>query len=64
MTGVEADAASKPHLLPGASDRATKLPSADGALRTDQIEGLARRKYLYGQREPDGSVLIRTGDIA
>jgi hypothetical protein len=29
-----------------------------------EIEGLARRKYLYGQREPDGSVLIRTGDIA
>jgi transcriptional regulator with XRE-family HTH domain len=28
------------------------------------IEALARRKYLLGQREPDGSVLIRTGDIA
>jgi transcriptional regulator with XRE-family HTH domain len=28
------------------------------------IEGLARRKYLLDQREPDGSVVIRTGDIA
>jgi transcriptional regulator with XRE-family HTH domain len=28
------------------------------------IEGLARRKYFLGQREPDGSVLIRTGEIA
>jgi len=28
------------------------------------IEALARRKYRLGQREPDGSVLIRTGDIA
>jgi len=29
-----------------------------------EIEGLARRKYICGPREPDGSVLIRTGDIA
>lgn len=29
-----------------------------------EIEVLARRKYLSGLREPDGSVLIRTGDIA
>ncbi len=28
------------------------------------IETLARRKYLSGQREPDGSVLIRTNDIS
>ena len=28
------------------------------------IEGLARRKYLSGQIEQDGSVVIRTGDIA
>jgi transcriptional regulator with XRE-family HTH domain len=28
------------------------------------IEGLARRKYLLGHLEPDGSVLIRTGEIA
>lgn len=29
-----------------------------------EIEALARRKYLLDHREPDGSVLIRTGDIA
>jgi len=29
-----------------------------------EIEALARRKYLLGQREPDGSVFIKTGDIA
>ena len=29
-----------------------------------EIEALARRKYLLGQREPDGSVLIRTEDVA
>jgi transcriptional regulator with XRE-family HTH domain len=28
------------------------------------IEGLARRKYFLGQREPDGSIVIRTVDIA
>ena len=28
------------------------------------IESLARRKYLLGHREPDGSVLITTHDIA
>jgi transcriptional regulator with XRE-family HTH domain len=28
------------------------------------IEALARRKYLAGRLEPDGSVLIRTGDVA
>ncbi len=28
-----------------------------------QIEALARRKYLLGRTEPDGSVLIRTLDI-
>jgi hypothetical protein len=29
-----------------------------------EIEALARRKYLYGDREPDGSVLLRTLDNA
>jgi transcriptional regulator with XRE-family HTH domain len=29
-----------------------------------EIKALARRKYLSGQREPDDSVLIHTGDIA
>jgi len=28
------------------------------------IEGLARRKYFLGQRELDGSVVIRTSEIA
>lgn len=28
-----------------------------------EIEALLRRKYLYGDREPDGSVLLRTIDI-
>ena len=28
-----------------------------------EIETLVRRKYLYGEREPDGSVLLRTLDI-
>jgi len=30
----------------------------------DEIEALARRKYLRGQLEPDKSILIRTGEIA
>ena len=29
-----------------------------------EIEGFARRKYLLGQKEPDGTVLIKTLDIA
>ena len=29
-----------------------------------EIEALARRKYVSSQREPDGSVLIRTSDVA
>ena len=28
------------------------------------IEALARKKYLLGQLEPDGSVLVRTNEIA
>jgi Protein of unknown function (DUF1488) len=28
-----------------------------------EIEILARRKYLYGDREPEDSVLLRTLDI-
>jgi transcriptional regulator with XRE-family HTH domain len=28
------------------------------------IEGFARRKYFLDRREPDGSILIRTGEIA
>ena len=29
----------------------------------DQIQTIARRKYLTGEREPDGSVLIRTLEL-
>jgi transcriptional regulator with XRE-family HTH domain len=29
-----------------------------------EIEGLARRKYLLGQRETDGTVVLKTLDIA
>jgi transcriptional regulator with XRE-family HTH domain len=29
-----------------------------------EIEGLARRKYLLGQKEPDGTVVLRTLDLA
>jgi transcriptional regulator with XRE-family HTH domain len=29
-----------------------------------EIEGLARRKYLYGEREPDGAIFIQTLEIA
>jgi transcriptional regulator with XRE-family HTH domain len=28
-----------------------------------EIEHLSRRKYLYDELEPDGSILIRTGDL-
>jgi len=38
----------------------------DGAFKKHrrEIEGFARRKYFLGQREPDGSVVIRTSEIA
>jgi transcriptional regulator with XRE-family HTH domain len=38
---------------------------ADAAFRKHRrdIEAFARRKYLLGQIEPDGSILIRTGDL-
>jgi transcriptional regulator with XRE-family HTH domain len=39
-------------------------PEAAFKAHRKEIEALARRKYLFGQREPDGSVLIRTSDIA
>jgi transcriptional regulator with XRE-family HTH domain len=38
-------------------------PEAAFTKHRRDIEGLARRKYLLGQREPDGSVLIRTTEI-
>jgi transcriptional regulator with XRE-family HTH domain len=46
------------------SDRDRLKPEAAFKKNRREIEALARRKYLSGQREPDGSVLIRTGDIA
>jgi hypothetical protein len=39
-------------------------PEAAFKRHRKEIETLVRRKYLYGQREPDGSVLLRTLDIA
>jgi transcriptional regulator with XRE-family HTH domain len=46
------------------SDGERLRPDAAFKKHRRDIEGLARRKYLLGQREPDGSVLIRTGEIA
>jgi hypothetical protein len=40
-----------------------RLGAAFKKYRRD-IEASARRKYLFGEREPDGSVLIRTSDFA
>jgi hypothetical protein len=40
--------------------------STDGARRSDigkALEEVARRKYLSGRVEPDGTILIRTSDI-
>jgi Protein of unknown function (DUF1488) len=39
-------------------------PEAAFTKHRRNIEGLTRRKYLLGQREPDDSVLIRTTEIA
>jgi transcriptional regulator with XRE-family HTH domain len=45
------------------SDGKRLRPDAAFKKHRRDIEGLARRKYFLGQREPDGSVLIRTGEI-
>jgi transcriptional regulator with XRE-family HTH domain len=45
------------------SDRERLRPEAAFNKYRRQIEALARRKYVSGQRESDGSVLIRTSDI-
>ena len=45
------------------SDGDELKPEAAFKKHKKDIEALARRKYLLGQHEPDGSVLIRTGDI-
>src|SRR5216683_1673665 len=45
------------------SDGDRLRPEAAFKKHRSEIEVLARRKYLLDHREPDGSVLIRTGDI-
>lgn len=39
-------------------------PEAAFKKHRPEIEALARRKYLLGQTEPDGAILIRTLEIA
>jgi transcriptional regulator with XRE-family HTH domain len=46
------------------SDGDNFKPEAAFKKHRKEIEALVRRKYLYGEREPDGSVLLRTLDIA
>ncbi len=46
------------------SDRDRLKPDAAFTKYRRDIETLARRKYLLGQLEPDGSVLIRTNELA
>jgi Protein of unknown function (DUF1488) len=46
------------------SDGSRLRPDAAFKKHRRDIEGLARRKYFLGRREPDGSILIRTGEIA
>jgi transcriptional regulator with XRE-family HTH domain len=46
------------------SDGDKLKPEAAFKKHRKEIEALARRKYLSGQREADGSVLLRTLEIA
>ena len=46
------------------SESARLRPDAAFKKHRREIEGLARRKYLLGRKEPDGSVVIKTLDIA
>ncbi len=46
------------------SDGDRLRPEAAFKKHRSEVEALARRKYLLDRREPDGSILIRTGDIA
>ena len=46
------------------SDRDRLRPDAAFQKYRTEIEALARKKYILGQLEPDGSVLIRTNEIA
>lgn len=45
------------------SDGDKLRPEAAFKKYRSDIEALARKKYLLGQLEPDGSVLIRTEDV-
>ena len=45
------------------SERDRLRPDAAFRKHRRDIEALARRKYLLGQTEPDGSILIRTNEI-
>lgn len=45
------------------SGRGRLKPDAAFEKRRADIEAFARRKYLLGQDEPDGSVLVRTEDL-
>lgn len=46
------------------SDNDRLRPKAAFEKHRDEIEALARRKYLRGQLEPDKSVAIRTNEVA
>ena len=39
-------------------------PDAAFLAHRTEIEAFASRKYARGQREPDGSIIIRTGDVS
>jgi transcriptional regulator with XRE-family HTH domain len=45
------------------SERDRLRPDAAFRKYRREVEASARRKYLLGQTEPDGSILIRTGDL-
>ncbi len=45
------------------SESARLRPEAAFKKHREQIEALARRKYLLGRRESDGTILITTHDI-
>ena len=45
------------------SDRDRLRPDTAFQKYRTEIEALARKKYILGQLEPDGSILIRTNEI-
>jgi Fic family protein len=45
------------------SDRGRMRPDAAFPAHRTEIEAIANRKYARGQTEPDGSIIIRTGDL-